>query len=61
MHDSYFRDITKECLLGLYFWSMFPIGGLVSSWSSGFSIFQSRIPKQLLINSKAGNTCEDKK
>ena len=39
----------------------FPIGGLISLWSHGFSIFQSRIAKWSLPNSKAPNTCEDKK
>ena len=38
----------------------FPIGSLVSLWSHGFT-FQRRKPKQLLSNSNAGNTCENKK
>ena len=36
----------------------FPIGGLISLWSRGFTIFQSNTPKRLLSNSKAVNTCE---
>ena len=48
----------KKCLIGLYLWNFFPIGGL--KWSRGFTIFQSRIPKWLLSNSKAVNTCKDK-
>ena len=27
------------------FWNIFPIGDLVSLWSHGFTIFQSKIPK----------------
>ena len=34
---------------------------LISLWSCSFTIFQSRIPKVLLSNSKVLNTCEDKK
>ena len=49
------------CLIGLYFQNNFPIGSLVSLWSHGFTIFQGRIRKLLLSNSKAVNTCEDKK
>ena len=34
------------------FRNIFPIGGLISLWSRGFTIIQSRISKQLLSNSK---------
>ena len=50
-YDNYFRDITKQCLIGLHLRNNFLIGGLVSLWSHGFTIFQSRIPKWLLSNS----------
>ena len=48
-------------MIGIYFRNIFPIGGLISSWSSGLTIFQSTILKWLLSNFKAVNTCEDKK
>ena len=63
-HDNNFWDITKQCLIGLYFRNIFGcydmIGGLVSLWSRGFIFMQSRKPKLLLSNSKAVNACEDK-
>ena len=31
--------------VGLYFWNIYPIGGLISLWVRGFTIFQSRAPK----------------
>ena len=34
---------------------------IFSLWSRGFTIFLSWTPKCLLSNSKAVNTCEDKK
>ena len=37
------------------FSNIFPIGGLISLWSHGFTIFQSRLPKWLLSNSKVLN------
>ena len=43
------------------FSNIFPIGSLISLWTRGFTIFQSKIPKWLLSNSKTINTCEDKK
>ena len=48
-------------MIGSYFRNIFLIGGLVSLWSRGFTIFQSRIPHELLSNSKAVNISEDKK
>ena len=53
--------MPKYCLTGLCFRNIFPIGGLISLWLCDFTIFQSRIPKQLLSNSKEVNTFEDKK
>ena len=34
------------------FLNIFPIGGLVSLWSCGFTSFQIRAPNKLLSNSK---------
>ena len=48
-------------MIGSYFRNIFLIGGLVSLWSRDFTIFQSRIPHELLSNSKAVNISEDKK
>ena len=47
-------------MIGLYFRNIFPIGGLILSWSLG-RIFQSRTSEELLANSKALNTCKVKK
>ena len=52
-HNNSFGDITK--------WFLKYFGGLILLWSRGFTIFESRIPKWLLSNSKAVNICEDKK
>lgn len=43
--DNYFWDIRKQCLIGLYFQDIFPIGNLVSLWSLGSTVFQNRAPK----------------
>ena len=48
-------------MIGIYFRNIFPIGGLISSWSSGLTIFQSTILKWLLSNFKVVNTCEVRK
>ena len=45
----------------LYFRNIFLISGLISLGSRGVTIFQRRIPKWFLSNSKAINSCEDKK
>ena len=45
------------CIYG----NIFRIDGLISLWSREFTIFQSSIPRLLLSNSKAMNTCEKKK
>ena len=45
----------------LYFGYSFPIRGVISLSSRGCTIFQIRIPKQLLQNCKVANTCESKK
>ena len=37
--------IFGTCLIGLHFQNIFPIGGSISLWSRGFTIFQSNIPK----------------
>ena len=60
-NDNYFRDMQNNVWLVHIFGILFPIGGLVSLWSRGFTIFQSRVSKLLLSNSKAIITCEDKK
>ena len=57
--QEYFRGITKQCLIGLCFWNIFPIVDLMSLLSRGFTIFHSRIPKWLLSNCKTVNTCEN--
>ena len=54
-------SMTIIFVTSIYIVNIFLIGGLTSLWSRGFTIFQSRIPKWLLSNSKAVNTCEDKK
>ena len=61
MSPTYFQDVTKQYLIGLYFLNIFPIGNLISLWSRGFTIFQGRIRRWLLSNDKVINTCEDKK
>ena len=52
---------TSQNKVGLYFWNILPIAGLISLWSCGITNFQSRIPELLLSSSKAVNTCEDEK
>ena len=41
--------------------NIFPIGGLILFWPRDLTIFQRKIRKQLLSNSKAVNICENKK
>ena len=55
------RIIYGTSFTGLYIPNTFPIDGLISVWSYGFNLFQSRIPKWLLSDSKAVKTCKDKK
>ena len=55
------KIIFGTSLTGLYIPNTFPIGGLISVWSHGFTLFQSRIPRWLQSNSKAVKTCKDKK
>ena len=43
MSEAIIFEILQN-LIGLYFRNIFPIGGLVLLWSSGFTIFQSMIP-----------------
>ena len=45
----------------IIFGNNFRISDLVSLWSRDFTIFQSWRPKWLLLNSKAVDTCEEKK
>ena len=59
-HDNHFWAITK-CFIVSCFCNIFLIGGLIALWSLGFTIFQSRIPKRLLLHFKLANTCEDEK
>ena len=52
---NYFRDIT------LYFRNVFPIGSLISLWSSGFTFFKVRHQNNCYQILNTVNTCDDKK
>ena len=61
MSTTIMFETSQNNILLVYCWNIIPIGGLTSLRSRGFTIFQLRIPKPLLSNSKGEHTRNYKK